>query len=125
MTYKTIASPYVNVISNFGNATVEFDSYPDVQSIEDNVHKPRKLGKNNSPTIAFTNDMLFHTKRDLFLGNNVNNLLSIEFNKSRCSLIHAKNDADVDIVKAVVKSSESYHTTLIGEDTDLFIIILL
>ena len=134
MTYKTIAPSYVNyVISNFSKATVVFDSYPDLPSIKDNVTH-RKLGKDNSPTIAFTNDMLFHTKRVLFLGNNVNkqkfiNLLSIELKKSRCSVIHVKNGGDhqpdVDIAKTAVKSCESYHTTLIGEDTDLLVLLLL
>ena len=67
------------------------------------------------------------------LGNNVNkqefiNLLSKELKKSGCSVIHVKNGGDhrpdVDIAKAPVKSCESYHTTLIGEDTDLLVLLL-
>ena len=44
-----------------------------------------------------------------------------ELENKGCTVINASGDADVDIVKAAVKASEHQPTTLIGEDTDLFL----
>ena len=41
-----------------------------------------------------------------------------------CHVIQAKEDADVDIVKAAVSMASSKTTTLIGEDTDLLVLLL-
>ena len=42
-----------------------------------------------------------------------------------CSVINADGDADVDIVKAAVEESQKQSTTVIGEDTDLLVLLLL
>ena len=39
-------------------------------------------------------------------------------------MINIPGDADVDIVKTAVDSSHQHNTTLIGEDTDLLILLL-
>ena len=41
-----------------------------------------------------------------------------------CHVIHAEGDADVDIAKAAVTASSYSSTTLIGEDTDLLVLLL-
>ncbi len=41
-----------------------------------------------------------------------------------CHVIHAEGDADVDIVKAAITMSSYKSTTLIGEDTDLLVLLL-
>ena len=41
-----------------------------------------------------------------------------------CNIIHAEADADVDIVTAAVTMSSYKSTTLIGEDTDLLVLLL-
>ena len=41
-----------------------------------------------------------------------------------CEVIHAHGDADVDIVKAATASAKRRDTTLVGEDTDLLILLL-
>ena len=41
-----------------------------------------------------------------------------------CHVIQAEGDADVDIVKAAVTMCISCSTTLVGEDTDLLILLL-
>lgn len=38
--------------------------------------------------------------------------------------VHSERDADVDIVKASIAMSQNFSTTLIGEDTDLLILLL-
>ena len=41
-----------------------------------------------------------------------------------CEVIRAHGDADVDIVKAATASAKRRDTTLVGEDTDLLILLL-
>ena len=41
-----------------------------------------------------------------------------------CDVIQAKGDADVDIAKAAINISALRPTTLIGEDTDLLVLLL-
>ena len=51
-------------------------------------------------------------------------LISDELQKQDCIVINAPGDADVDIVKAAVEASSHHSTTLIGEDTDLLVLLL-
>ena len=44
--------------------------------------------------------------------------------KKGCTVINAEGDADCDIVQAAIVASEHQITTLIGEDADLFILLL-
>ena len=44
--------------------------------------------------------------------------------KKGCTVVNTESDADVDIVKTAIMSSKSQSTTLIGEDTDLLILLL-
>lgn len=44
--------------------------------------------------------------------------------KRGCTVIQTEGDADVDITKAAVNSALEHSTTLIGEDTDLLILLL-
>ena len=41
-----------------------------------------------------------------------------------CHVIHAEGDVDVDIVKAAITISSCKSATLIGEDTDLLVLLL-
>ena len=47
-----------------------------------------------------------------------------ELEKKGCIVINAPGDADVDIVKFAIRASQHQPTTLIGEDTDLLILLL-
>ena len=51
-------------------------------------------------------------------------LISERMRERGCHVIQAKEDADVDIVKAAVSMASSKTTTLIGEDTDLLVLLL-
>ena len=71
----------------------------------------------------------FSGKKGDFLSRDSNkqgliNLVSDGLRKRGCNVINASGDADVDIVKAAVESSHLHSTTLIGEDTDLFVLLL-
>jgi len=51
-------------------------------------------------------------------------LISTELTKRGCRDIQSPGDADVDIVKTTVERSGYCSTTLVGEDTDLLILLL-
>ena len=51
-------------------------------------------------------------------------LISTALTKRGCYVIQSPGDADVDIVKATVERSRHCTTTLVGEDTDLLILLL-
>ena len=67
-------------------------------------------------------------KKNEFLGNKVNKqrflcLLGSSLQKAGCTTIHAKGDADILIVKTAVESAKVVSTVLIGDDTDLLILL--
>ena len=51
-------------------------------------------------------------------------MITAELRRSGCDVINAHGDADVDIVKAAVEASLVHPTTLIGEDTELPVLLL-
>ncbi|CAC5403503.1 unnamed protein product [Mytilus coruscus] len=68
------------------------------------------------------------TKKDAFLSNQDNkqqftNLLSGKFKASNYTVIHAPDDADLIIVQTAVSISEERHVVVIGEDTDLLVLL--
>ena len=71
----------------------------------------------------------FVGKKDHFLANNSNKqaliyMIGDHLRQKGCHVIHAEGDADVDIVKAAITMSSCKSTTLIGEDTDLLVLLL-
>lgn len=64
-------------------------------------------------------------KKDEFLSRDINkqrliNLIG-KIGQKGCAVFNAERDADVDIVRSAV---DAYSTTLIGEDTDLLVLLL-
>ena len=51
-------------------------------------------------------------------------MISDELKELNCTVVNSLGDADVDIVRAAVGSSLLHTTTLIGEDTDLLVLLL-
>ena len=126
--YYAIAESYGDfTVRNYGQATVVFDGYGEGPSIKDNTHLRR--GKNLHPVISFTAETEFSGKKEDFLSCDKNKadmiaLISTALTKRRCHVIQSPGDADVDIVKATVEQSRHFTTTLVGEDTDLLILLL-
>ncbi|KAF0043587.1 hypothetical protein F2P81_004924 [Scophthalmus maximus] len=95
-------------------------------------HLAWKKGDSYSAIADFTirnYETEFVGRKDDFLSRSCNkqrliDLMTVELEKKGCTIINALGDADVDIVKAAVKASEHQLTTLIGEDTDLPILLL-
>ena len=77
----------------------------------------------------FASGMIIKSKKDEFLNNKANKqrfirYLSDNLERPGCSVDHAKDDGDVLIVLTAVGSSRHKETVLIGDDTDLLVLLL-
>ena len=52
------------------------------------------------------------------------NMLSKKLVEMNCETYHASGDADLLIVQKAVKSASTVHTVLVGDDTDLLILLI-
>ena len=126
--YGAIAESYADfTVRHYGQATVVFDGYGEGPSIKDNTHQRR--GKNMHPVVSFTAETQFSCRKEDFLSRDENKahmiaLISTALTERGCHVIQSPGDADVDIVKAAVERSRFCTTTLVGEDTDLLILLL-
>ena len=127
-TYGAIADCYVDfTVRNYGMATVVFDGYHDRPSVKDSTHQRRQQKKH--PNVSFTPTTVFTGKKEDFLSQGSNkqgliNMISDRLREKGCTVMNAEGDADYDIVQAAIAVSEYKTTTLIGEDTDLLILLL-
>ena len=103
-----------------------FDGYSTQQTTKAATHiRPH----GTSVQVNFTGDMILQDAREKFLANPSNkqrfiNLLSETLMKLGFQIHHAKDDADCLIVKATLDVASSSTTVLIGEDTDLLVLLL-
>ena len=128
-TYSSIADAYAKfTLDLYGHATVVFDGYSGGPGIKDNTHQRRGANKTaNKVNISFATK--FVGEKEDFLSNVENKQAMIDLTakclqQKGCHVIQAEGDADVDIAKAAVSMSGYKSTTLIGEDTDLLILLL-
>ena len=73
-------------------------------------------------------DLVLKLKKDVFLRNSANKqqlikLLGEKLQLSGCNIIHAPGDADLMIVEMAVQSAKSITTVLVGDDTDLLVLL--
>ena len=126
--YSVIAQNHAEfTIRHYGKATVAFDGYSAGPSVKDNTHQRR--GHNTHPIISFSVNTEFVGKKEDFLSRSCNkqgpiDLATEELKKKGRTVINASGDADMEIVKATIKASQNQPTTLIGENTDLLILLL-
>ena len=104
-----------------------FDGYEAGPSTKDAVHLKRTAGA-VGPTVHFTLNMVLKCKKRDFLNNTTNkqrfiNLLAAKLKREGCSIHHAVSDADVLIVQTAVESASHMNTIVIGDDTDLLILL--
>ncbi|CAC5420075.1 unnamed protein product [Mytilus coruscus] len=116
---------YVN--NHYKDATVVFDGYLSVPTTKDVTHIRRTKGI-ISPKVNCNNDTPIKTKKDEFLSNSENkqhfiNTLGEKLKDEHVQVIHAEDDADLKIVLTAIEKSEQHTTTVIGEDTDLLILL--
>ena len=83
----------------------------------------------NHPKVSFTPTTVSTGKKEDFPSQGSNkqgliNMISDRLREKGCIVMNAEGDADYDIVQAAIAVSEYKTTTLIGEDTDLLILLL-
>ena len=112
----------------YGAAAIVFDGYNDDPTSKDATH-PRRTGDCVGVTVHFASGMMIKSKKDAFLNNKANKQRFIHYRsdnleRAGCSVDHAKYDADVLIVLTAVASVRHKETVLIGNDTDLLVLLL-
>lgn len=80
------------------------------------------------PTVNFDSTMIAKLKKEEFLANKENkkkviHLLGNKLQQSGCSTIHTEGDVDLLIVQTAIQSSRSITTVLVGDDTDLLVLL--
>ena len=78
--------------------------------------------------VTFTEEMLLTMKKATFLANSMNkqrfiDMLSGHLEKKTCKVYHSSGDADLLIVQKAVDSSTTTDTILVGDDTDLLVLL--
>lgn len=103
-----------------------FDGYQYGPSTKDNTHQ-RRTGA-YGPTVNFDGAMVAKLKKGDFLSNKENkqkfiNPLGEQLGLSGCTTIHAEGDAYLLIVQTAKQSARSVTTVLVGDDTDLLVLL--
>ncbi|KAL8591470.1 hypothetical protein ACOMHN_026660 [Nucella lapillus] len=126
-TYNQLAEMYAEFVARkYKKAPIVFDGYSTQQTTKAATHIRRH---GTSVQVNFTGDMILQDTRETFLANPSNkqrfiNLLSETLMKLGFQIHHAKDDADCLIVKTTLDVAASSTTVLIGEDTDLLVLLL-
>ena len=126
-TYRDICHQYTEYVTRkYRGAIVVFDGHESTNT-RDMTHQ--RLAKGNAgTTVTFTADMPITMKKGQFLANRRNKqqfifMLSEELQKKNCKAHHASGDADLLIVQQAIKSATTTNTVLVGDDTDLIILL--
>uniref|UniRef100_UPI00358ECD2A uncharacterized protein n=1 Tax=Myxine glutinosa TaxID=7769 RepID=UPI00358ECD2A len=126
-TYKDICHQYTEYVTKkYGKAVVVFDGY-ESNNTKDMTHHRRSKGKIGA-TVTFTADMIVTMQKEQFLANRQNkqqflSMLSEELQKANCETYHASGDADLLIVQKAVQCATTNNTVLMGDDTDLLVLL--
>ena len=127
-TYRGICDLYCSYVTTrkYGAAIVVFDGY--TSSSTKDMTQQRRAGGKTGTTVTFSDDMTVTMKKDHFLSNSSNkqsfiNMLSGYLQKRNCQTRHSQADADLFIVQTSVESARRINTVLVGDDTDLLILL--
>ncbi|CAH3022720.1 unnamed protein product, partial [Porites evermanni] len=129
-TFNSIAKGYVEYIQQkFTNPIVVFDGYNAGPGTKDTAHLRRTKGL-VGPKVNFVGSMRLKTKKEHFLSNCENkqrfiDMLSSKLQEHGVKTLHAESDADLLIVQTAVDSAANSATTVVGEDTDLLVLLCL
>ena len=127
-TFGSICETYVDYVTRrYQTPTIVFDGYSTGSSTKDCTHVRRTRGV-TCPKVQFKDTTPFRSKKELFLTNVENkqafiNMLSQRLDTKGCRTVHATSDADVLIVKTAVECARVSDTVVVGEDTDLLILL--
>ena len=93
-----------------------------------NLTHQRRAAEKAGATVTFTENMKVTLQKNNFLANPKNkqrfiSMLSRFLQEDDCPTNHAEGDADVLIVKTAVVSARERNTVLLGDDTDLLVLL--
>ena len=126
--FYAIRSPYVQYVSDkYRSPVIVFDGYQNGPSTEDNTHS-RRTKSSMAAEVRFTGDLICTMKKGVFLSNKTNKqrfitLLSSHLQQSNIIVVNAEADADVLVVQTAIESAASNDTVLVGDGTDLLILL--
>jgi hypothetical protein len=130
MTFGEICARYIESLKCYGlsSTVVVFDGYTSGPDTKDALHLKRTKGIVGTK-VTFSDNTPFRSKKDTFLANPENKqnfiqLLSKTMEDRGIKTKQALGDADVLIADTAVESSLSSPTVLLGEDTDLLVLLL-
>ena len=88
----------------------------------------RRYGSAVGPQVTFVESTPVVSKKEQFLSNGSNkqtfiDMLGRRLELNGCKVLHAEGDADLLIAQTAVESSRTNPTTLIGDDTDLLVLL--
>ena len=127
LTYGEIINSYKDlVLRSYNKCTVVFDGYSNGPSTKDMTHRRRGA---SGQAVHFTTDMKAIYSKEVFLSNSQNKekfirLLGGTLEKAGCKVVYSDSDADTNIVEITILENQDKDVTLIGEDTDLLILLL-
>ena len=125
--YSDICRLYTNYVTRrYGHAIIVFDGYQEELSTKDGAHE-RRTGGRAGQTVDL-HGIWSRSKKDDLLSNKDNNqrfirMLGQSLEHVGCETRHAKGDTDVLIVEKTVQYAMSCETTLVGDDTDLLVLL--
>ncbi|GFO27369.1 hypothetical protein PoB_005387400 [Plakobranchus ocellatus] len=128
-TFAAIGQTYVEYVQRmYMKPRIVFGGYNDGPSTKDATHLRRSCGV-VGPTIRFNPEMVCSARKEHFLANPDNKqefvqYLSDVLEKDGCQVLHAQGDADTLIVRTAVSYAINKTTVVIGEDTDLLVLLL-
>ena len=126
--FSAIINKYKNFVTNkFGAPIVIFDGYTS-SSTKDITHLRRRKGM-SGVEVSFNENMKLNTTKDLFLSNNKNketfiHMLGEHLVAGGCKVVYHDGDADLEICFQCIESSKVKPVALIGDDTDLLVLLL-
>ena len=128
VTYSEILDTYTEYVTRkYGHAIFVFDGYLNSPT-KDMTHQ-RRLKSKIGATVTCTEEKknLTMTKSE-FLMNKINkqrfvNMLGETLDKNNCKSYYASADADLLIVLKAVESATTMKTVLVGDDTDLLVLL--
>lgn len=127
--YEAIFHSYISYVTqHYDKAIIVFDGYTAGPNIKDCTHMRRTKGM-SSPEVHFTHEMKLTIKKEVFLRNNKNKEkfiqnLGKELTSAEYQVLYSKGDADVLIAKTALTMSRNEDTCVVGNDTDLLILLL-
>jgi len=107
---------------------IVFDGYDSGPTPKDQIHLRRTSGTVGPEVQHLSPDKKLNIPKNVFLSNKNNKqafiyLLSESLEVKSCKILHATGDADTLIVRTALKTSTDSTTFVIGEDTDLLVLL--